>query len=70
MQRHILYFFPYIQAYKKAKGYPPSTYVETVNDGSESSVFKQLFQKWTVKGQTTGMGTTHTVGKIGKKNTP
>ncbi|KAG7330957.1 hypothetical protein KOW79_004926 [Hemibagrus wyckioides] len=54
------------EAYKKAKGYPPSTYVETVNDGSESSVFKQLFQKWTVKGQTTGMGTTHTVGKIAK----
>lgn len=57
----------YIQAYKMAKGYPPSTYVETVNDGSESSVFKQLFQKWTVKGQTTGLGTTHTVGKIGKQ---
>ncbi|XP_036425180.1 villin-1 [Colossoma macropomum] len=54
------------EAYKKAKGYPPSTYVETVNDGSESSVFKQLFQKWTVKGQTVGLGTTHTPGKIAK----
>ncbi|KAK2849853.1 hypothetical protein Q7C36_008636 [Tachysurus vachellii] len=54
------------EAYKKAKNYPPSTYVETVNDGSESAVFKQLFQKWTVKGQTTGLGTTHTVGKIAK----
>uniref|UniRef100_A0A8B9R4P6 Villin-1 n=1 Tax=Astyanax mexicanus TaxID=7994 RepID=A0A8B9R4P6_ASTMX len=54
------------KAYKKAKGYPPSTYVETVNDGSESSVFKQLFQKWTVKGQTVGMGTTHSPGKIAK----
>ncbi|KAI4878703.1 hypothetical protein NFI96_013479 [Prochilodus magdalenae] len=54
------------EAYKKAKGYPPSTYVETVNDGSESSVFKQLFQKWTVKGQTVGMGTTHSPGKIAK----
>ncbi|XP_072541708.1 villin-1 [Salminus brasiliensis] len=54
------------EAYKKAKGYPPSTYVETVNDGSESSVFKQLFQKWTVKGQTVGMGTTHSPGKISK----
>ncbi|TSK92916.1 Villin-1 [Bagarius yarrelli] len=54
------------EAYKKAKGYPPSTYVETVNDGSESSVFKQLFQKWTVKGQTVGLGTTHTTGKIAK----
>lgn len=55
------------QAYKKAKGYPPSTYVEMVNDGSESAVFKQLFQKWTVKGQTTGMGSTNTVGKIGQQ---
>uniref|UniRef100_A0A4W4FRB9 Villin-1 n=1 Tax=Electrophorus electricus TaxID=8005 RepID=A0A4W4FRB9_ELEEL len=54
------------EAYKKAKGYPPSTYVETVNDGSESSVFKQLFQKWTVKGQTAGLGTTHSPGKIAK----
>ncbi|XP_062861507.1 villin-1 isoform X2 [Trichomycterus rosablanca] len=54
------------EAYKKAKGYPPSTYVEMVNDGSESSVFKQLFQKWTVKGQTSGIGSTHTVGKIAK----
>ncbi|XP_036400922.1 villin-1 [Megalops cyprinoides] len=52
--------------YKKAKGYPPSTYVEMVNDGAESSVFKQLFQKWTVKGQTVGLGTTHSPGKIAK----
>uniref|UniRef100_A0AAR2LTT3 Villin-1 n=1 Tax=Pygocentrus nattereri TaxID=42514 RepID=A0AAR2LTT3_PYGNA len=49
-----------------AKGYPPSVYVETVNDGSESSVFKQLFSKWTVKGQTVGLGTTHSAGKIAK----
>uniref|UniRef100_A0AAR2LJ50 Villin-1 n=1 Tax=Pygocentrus nattereri TaxID=42514 RepID=A0AAR2LJ50_PYGNA len=54
------------EAYKKAKGYPPSVYVETVNDGSESSVFKQLFSKWTVKGQTVGLGTTHSAGKIAK----
>ncbi|KAL7865439.1 hypothetical protein SRHO_G00106860 [Serrasalmus rhombeus] len=54
------------EAYKKAKGYPPSVYVETVNDGSESSVFKQLFSKWTVKGQTVGLGTTHSPGKIAK----
>ncbi|XP_066542455.1 villin-1 [Hoplias malabaricus] len=54
------------EAYKKAKGYPSSTYVETVNDGSESSVFKQLFQKWTVKSQTVGLGTTHSPGKIAK----
>uniref|UniRef100_A0A4W5P2M2 Villin-1 n=1 Tax=Hucho hucho TaxID=62062 RepID=A0A4W5P2M2_9TELE len=54
------------EAYKKAKGYPISTYIETVNDGAESAVFKQLFQKWTVKGQTVGMGTTNSTGKIGE----
>uniref|UniRef100_A0A4W5P7V5 Villin-1 n=1 Tax=Hucho hucho TaxID=62062 RepID=A0A4W5P7V5_9TELE len=54
------------EAYKKAKGYPISTYIETVNDGAESAVFKQLFQKWTVKGQTVGMGTTNSTGKIAK----
>ncbi|MBN3308433.1 VILI protein, partial [Amia calva] len=53
-------------AYIKAKGYPNSTYIETVNDGAESSVFKQLFQKWTVKGQTVGLGKTHSAGKIAK----
>ncbi|XP_039612360.1 villin-1 [Polypterus senegalus] len=50
----------------KAKGYPASTYVETVNDGAESAVFKQLFQKWVVKDQTVGVGKTHTVGKVAK----
>uniref|UniRef100_A0A8C7SBQ1 Villin-1 n=1 Tax=Oncorhynchus mykiss TaxID=8022 RepID=A0A8C7SBQ1_ONCMY len=54
------------EAYKKAKGYPISTYVETVNDGAESAVFKQLFQRWSVKGQTVGMGTTNCPGKIAK----
>ncbi|XP_076119826.1 villin-1 [Alosa pseudoharengus] len=54
------------EAYKKAKGYPLSTYVETVNDGAESAIFKQLFQKWTVKNQTTGLGVTHNPGKIAK----
>uniref|UniRef100_A0A8C7Q8Q6 Villin-1 n=1 Tax=Oncorhynchus mykiss TaxID=8022 RepID=A0A8C7Q8Q6_ONCMY len=53
-------------AYKKAKGYPISTYIEMVNDGAESAVFKQLFQRWTVKGQTVGMGTTSSTGKIAK----
>uniref|UniRef100_A0AAY4C4I7 Villin-1 n=1 Tax=Denticeps clupeoides TaxID=299321 RepID=A0AAY4C4I7_9TELE len=51
---------------KFSKGYPPSTYVETVNDGAESALFKQLFQKWTVKNQTTGLGSTHSAGKIAK----
>ncbi|XP_051566056.1 villin-1-like [Myxocyprinus asiaticus] len=54
------------EAYIKAKGYPASTYVETVSEGAESSVFKQLFQRWTEKGQTVGLGTTHNPGKIAK----
>lgn len=50
----------------KAKNYPPSTNVEVENDGSESAVFKQLFQKWTTKDQTVGLGKTSTVGKVAK----
>ncbi|NXU59249.1 VILI protein, partial [Turnix velox] len=50
----------------KAKNYPPSTSVETENDGSESTMFRQLFQKWTVPNQTSGLGKTHTVGKVAK----
>ncbi|KAM6398335.1 villin-1 [Pluvialis apricaria] len=50
----------------KAKNYPASTSVETENDGSESTVFRQLFQKWTVPNQTSGLGKTHTVGKVAK----
>ncbi|XP_035187295.1 villin-1 [Oxyura jamaicensis] len=50
----------------KAKNYPPSTSVETENDGSESAVFRQLFQKWTVPAQSSGLGKTHTVGKVAK----
>lgn len=54
------------QGFIKAKNYPESTSVETENDGSESSVFRQLFQKWTVPNQTSGLGKTHTVGKVGE----
>ncbi|XP_057883875.1 villin-1 [Melospiza georgiana] len=50
----------------KAKNYPDSTSVETENDGSESTVFRQLFQKWTVPNQSSGLGKTHTVGKVAK----
>ncbi|XP_039584328.1 villin-1 [Passer montanus] len=50
----------------KAKNYPDSTSVETENDGSESAVFRQLFQKWTLPSQTSGLGKTHTVGKVAK----
>ncbi|XP_076196905.1 villin-1 [Aptenodytes patagonicus] len=50
----------------KAKNYPASTSVEVENDGSESTIFRQLFQKWTVPNQTSGLGKTHTVGKVAK----
>uniref|UniRef100_A0A5F8GAA5 Advillin n=1 Tax=Monodelphis domestica TaxID=13616 RepID=A0A5F8GAA5_MONDO len=48
------------------KGYPSSTNVETVNDGAESAMFKQLFQKWTVKDQTSGLGKSFSMNKIAK----
>ncbi|XP_029947925.1 advillin [Salarias fasciatus] len=48
----------------RAKNYPVTTNVETVNDGAESALFKQLFQRWTVKDQTQGMGKINTRGKI------
>uniref|UniRef100_A0A3B4WN65 Advillin n=1 Tax=Seriola lalandi dorsalis TaxID=1841481 RepID=A0A3B4WN65_SERLL len=48
----------------KAKNYPITTNVETVNDGAESALFKQLFKRWTVKDQTQGMGKKHTRGKV------
>uniref|UniRef100_A0A8C2YYE4 Advillin n=1 Tax=Cyclopterus lumpus TaxID=8103 RepID=A0A8C2YYE4_CYCLU len=48
----------------KAKNYLITTNVETVNDGAESALFKQLFQRWTVKDQTQGLGKVHTRGKV------
>ncbi|XP_034544371.1 advillin [Notolabrus celidotus] len=48
----------------KAKNYPITTNVEVVNDGAESALFKQLFQRWTVKDQTQGLGKAHTRGKV------
>lgn len=36
-----------------------------MNDGAESALFKQLFQRWTVKEQTQGLGKVHTRGKVG-----
>ncbi|KFO24519.1 advillin isoform X2 [Fukomys damarensis] len=50
----------------KMKGYRSSTNVETVSDGAESAMFKQLFQKWSVKDQTTGLGKIFSIGKIAK----
>uniref|UniRef100_A0A8B9QDK6 Villin like n=1 Tax=Apteryx owenii TaxID=8824 RepID=A0A8B9QDK6_APTOW len=50
----------------QAKGYPPSTNIEVINDGAESAMFKQLFQKWTEKDETQGLGKVYTTGKIAK----
>ncbi|XP_074524428.1 advillin [Halichoeres trimaculatus] len=50
----------------KAKNYPNTTNVEVVNDGAESALFKQLFQKWTIKDQTQGLGKVHTRGKVAR----
>ncbi|KAG7477407.1 hypothetical protein MATL_G00069360 [Megalops atlanticus] len=50
----------------KLKNYPITTNVETVNDGAESALFKQLFQSWSVKDQTVGLGKTHSVGRVAK----
>lgn len=54
------------QNFIKAKQYPPSTQVEVQNDGAESAVFQQLFQKWTLPNRTSGLGKTHTVGSVGE----
>ncbi|KAM6928143.1 advillin [Xenentodon cancila] len=48
----------------KTKNYPFTTNVETVNDGAESALFKQLFQKWTVKDQTQGLGKVNRRGNV------
>ncbi|XP_069053750.1 advillin isoform X1 [Lepisosteus oculatus] len=50
----------------KMKHYPVTTNVETVNDGAESALFKQLFQSWVVREQTVGMGRTYSVGRVAK----
>ncbi|XP_033841413.1 villin-1 [Periophthalmus magnuspinnatus] len=52
--------------YIKTKNYPPSTSLEVMNEGGETAMFKHLFKSWKDKGQTQGLGTTHTVGKIAK----
>lgn len=57
------------QNFIKAKQYPPSTQIEVQNDGAESAVFQQLFQKWTVPNRTSGLGKTHTVGSVGEGRT-
>uniref|UniRef100_A0A672GHD4 Villin-like n=1 Tax=Salarias fasciatus TaxID=181472 RepID=A0A672GHD4_SALFA len=49
----------------KAKKYPPNTTVEVMTEGGESAMFKHLFKSWKDKGQTKGLGTTYSTGKIG-----
>uniref|UniRef100_A0A4W5JNN6 Gelsolin-like domain-containing protein n=1 Tax=Hucho hucho TaxID=62062 RepID=A0A4W5JNN6_9TELE len=44
----------------KAKNYSSSTNVEVMAEGGESAMFKQLFISWTEKGQTKGLGNSHT----------
>ncbi|XP_036386715.1 advillin [Megalops cyprinoides] len=50
----------------KLKNYPITTNVEMVNDGAESALFKQLFQSWSIKDQTVGLGKMHSVGRVAK----
>ncbi|XP_020501097.2 villin-1 isoform X2 [Labrus bergylta] len=52
--------------YIKAKNYPSSTSVEVMTEGGESAMFKHSFKSWKEKGQTWGLGTTYSVGKIAK----
>lgn len=50
--------------YIKAKGYPSSTQIETVNDGGESAMFKQLFRDWKEKNDVVGKRKLYTRGSI------
>uniref|UniRef100_A0A8C4HEX7 Villin-like n=1 Tax=Dicentrarchus labrax TaxID=13489 RepID=A0A8C4HEX7_DICLA len=54
------------RGYIKAKNYPASTSVEVMTEGGESAMFKHLFKSWRDKGQTQGLGSTYSVGKIAK----
>ncbi|XP_076868766.1 advillin [Brachyhypopomus gauderio] len=52
--------------YIKAKNYPPTTRVEVMSEGAESAMFKQLFKSWKESGQTQGLGSTYTRGRIAR----
>ncbi|XP_041817129.1 villin-1 [Chelmon rostratus] len=52
--------------YIKAKNYPSSTTVQVMTEGGESAMFKHLFKSWREKGQSQGLGSTYSVGKIAK----
>lgn len=57
------------QGYIKAKNYPSSTTVQVMTEGGESAMFKHLFKSWREKGQSQGLGSTYSVGKIGNLHT-
>ncbi|KAM3860692.1 advillin [Diretmus argenteus] len=50
----------------KAKNYPSSTNVEVMSEGGESAMFKHLFKSWREQGQTQGLGSAYSLGKIAK----
>ncbi len=60
----------FCKGYIKAKNYPSSTSVKVMSEGGESAIFKHLFKSWRDKGQTQGLGTTYSVGKIGNLYIP
>nr|XP_006819230.1 PREDICTED: villin-1-like isoform X2 [Saccoglossus kowalevskii] len=52
-----------------AKKYPKHTKCTAVIENAEPASFKGLFKNWRDKGATTGLGKTHTRGKIADSNT-
>ncbi|XP_014681029.1 PREDICTED: villin-1-like isoform X2 [Priapulus caudatus] len=54
------------QGFIKKKGYPNMTTVTRVIDGGEPVEFRALFNSWSDPEEVTGMGKTHTVGKIAR----
>ncbi|XP_010788854.1 advillin-like, partial [Notothenia coriiceps] len=54
------------QGYIKAKNYPSSTSVKVMTEGGESAMFKHMFKSWSDRGQTQGLGSAYSMGKIAK----
>lgn len=55
----------YAMQYMTMREYPKTTKIEVMGDGSESTMFKQLFKTWKPKNQ--GTGKVYTVGKVAKQ---
>ncbi|KAF3836570.1 hypothetical protein F7725_029128 [Dissostichus mawsoni] len=49
-----------------AKNYPSSTSVKVMTEGGESAMFKHMFKSWSDRGQTQGLGSAYSMGKIAK----